>query len=163
MLFSIKNKCIEIKKLFQGPKIKFECELLHLHNRFGILKYTLDKDCQVDNINLKKGIESLGYFWESRPYNIYQWYDKNNGLIASYFNISDKTKLKVEEFYWRDLKLDILVHNDNSLIILDKEELNIINEPEILRYIQNAEKKILRDYKKIIAEINVIVKCYQLN
>ncbi len=162
MLFSIKNKCLEIKKLYNGSEKQFQCNLLHLKNNFGILQFKLDKNYTVDNILLPKDTISIGYFWKNRPYNIYQWFDDRK-LIASYFNISDKTSLSNEIFYWRDLIVDIIVTPDNSVKVLDKDELFKINNKSILNYISNTEQFILQDYKKIIAKINVIAKHCQLN
>ena len=146
------NKCLEIKKLYNGLEHQYLCDLLYLKNDFGILQFILDKDYYVDNLFLPKGTVSLGYFWENRPYNVYQWFD-NDKLIASYFNISDSTQLSKEKFIWRDLILDILVLANLQYTILDREELDIIDQPEIHVYIDQTKSLIIKNYNSIINEL----------
>ncbi|MBN2279937.1 MAG: DUF402 domain-containing protein [Candidatus Marinimicrobia bacterium] len=149
------NKCLEIKKLYNGPDRHYICDLLHLENQFGILKFVLDKEYQVDKLILPKGSVSLGFFWENRPYNIYQWYIGDHP-VASYFNISDSTTLTREQFIWRDLFLDILVHSDNHLKILDEKELTVIKNPDVRKYIEKARELIMAKRHEILNEINSI-------
>ena len=153
MLFSIKNKCLEIKKLYSGLERQYLCDLIYLEKPFGILQFILDKDYHVGNLFLPKGTISLGFFWENRPYNIYQWFDKEI-LIASYFNISDSTQLFPNKFVWRDLILDILITANSSYKILDEDELEIIKDKEIMQYIRQSKLQIIQDYKMIIKDLD---------
>ena len=162
MLFSIRKKCLEVKQLYKGSEKKFECQLIYLKNRFGILKFLLDKNYKVGNLILPKNSISLGYFWENRPYNIYQWFYRGK-LLASYFNISDKTRLSRDTFFWRDLILDILVTPTNKVEVLDRDELKIVTDLHLLKYIKETEDLILKDFEKIINKLNIMVEDYQLN
>lgn len=152
MLFSIRNQCFEVKKYYNGSEKKFLCQRLHLKNGFGVLKYLLEKDYQVDDLQLSKGSVSLGFFWEGRNYNIYQWMNGNE-VLATYFNISDNTTLSRNQFCWRDLILDILIKPGNDIKILDEKELEIVKNPAILQIIERTRDHILQNYKKIMDEI----------
>ncbi len=152
----------EIKQLYSGQQKTYPCRLIQLDNGFGIVQHILEQDYKLDKLTLNRGMASLGFFWEKRPYNVYQWYHKKS-LIGSYFNISDQTRLTVEQFSWRDLYLDILIYPDYTYKVLDRHEVAQIKEKDLLSYIQKAEHNILTDYPRIIDEINVIINRYQLN
>ncbi len=147
MLFTIKNPCLEIKKLYSGQIKQYLCSLIHLDENFGILQYRLKKDYKVNDLCLPEGTISLGFFWHNRPYNIYQWY-QNNELIATYFNISDHTRLSNNEFSWRDLILDILILPGMAVKILDEQELGIITDTSLLEYIDESQKNIRNNYEE---------------
>ena len=161
MLFSITNKCLEIKKLYNGMDRQFLCDRKYLEESFGILQFILDKDYYVEDLFFPKNTISLGFYWENRPYNIYQWFD-NNKLIASYFNISDSTRLSSSKFIWRDLVLDILVPVNSNYKILDQDELKAIKDKEILNYIHQAQLQIIQDHKMIIQELDDFTNRLQL-
>lgn len=155
MLFSNMKQCFEVKKLYDGSERKFSCQLLFLKNGFGILKYIMEKDYQLEDIFLTKGTISLGFFWENRNYNIYQWFNGND-LLATYFNISEATTLSEDFFTWKDLILDILITSQGGIHVLDENELNIITNPLVLKKIEITKQEILRNYQNIINEINAI-------
>jgi len=161
MLFSITNKCLEIKKLYNGLERQFLCDLLYLENSFGILQFILEKDYFIDNLLLPKGSISLGFFWKNRSYNVYQWFH-NEELIATYFNISDSTELSREKFIWRDLILDVLIPVNSIYRILDQEELKAIHDKEILTYITKAKNQIIQDHEQIIIELNDLTLKHEL-
>ena len=156
MLFSMKNQCFEVKKYYDGSERKFPCQLLILENGFGIIKYVMENDFQLEHILLPKGTISLGFFWENRNYNVYQWY---SGIkpIARYFNISDFPHLTKEKFIWTDWIIDILVDGNNEIKILDEDELASIKNNRILTTIERTKKEILQNLDKIITEIDSIV------
>ncbi|MFP4547231.1 MAG: DUF402 domain-containing protein [Fidelibacterota bacterium] len=161
MLFAIKNQCLEIKKLYSGQVKKYLCSLIHLDKNFGILQYRLNRDYKVDHLYLPEGTLSLGFFWQNRPYNIYQWY-QGDELTATYFNISDHTRLDSNEFSWRDLILDILIVPGMDVKILDEQELKIISDKNLLNYIVESRKNILNNYEEIIMSIDKIVNRLKL-
>lgn len=151
-LFAIMKKCLEIKKFYNGSVRSYLCHLLYLKDKFGILQYHLEKDYVVHDLILPKGTQTLGFFWENRPYNIYLW-RSNSKTLGWYFNIADSTELKEDKFIWRDLVLDILILDDKSIQILDQHELAQISNVNLLKYIHQAKSLIVETYSSIIKEI----------
>ncbi len=105
----------------------------------------MPQDVRLEDIRLRAGTVSLGYFWEDRPYNVYHWIDANEDTVALYFNIADSTHISAETVEWRDLAVDVLISNDGRCRVLDEDELPADIAPELLAYIETARDELCRD------------------
>jgi len=147
----------EKKKLLNGNEVIYECELLTASEKFGILKYILEKKYKVNSLILPKGSTTYAFYWVERPYTLYKWYDINGKILGNYFNIADLIKLTENEFEWRDLVVDVLVSPEGALEVLDEDELPDDIDKKLMRYIENSKNLILQEYKFIIKETDELI------
>jgi len=143
--------CLEKKLTLSGTVQVFECELLHLNNGFGMLKYIIDREYHIGEIKLRPGDITHALYWTDRPYTLYIWrLDENQPIY--YFNIADRIALSPDEFVWRDLVIDIVIDANRKARVLDENELPGDLPPELLRYIHSARDHVLGHYGDIIDE-----------
>ena len=163
MVFKKKNFCKERKKLLSGKEIIYNCELVTLDRRFGILKYLVEKQQKVGTLVLPTGTVSYGFYWIDRPYILYKWFSKKNGnILGDYFSIADSVRLSTKEFSWRDLIVDILVLPSGNVEILDEDEVTEFLEENLQDYIESEKQMLLRNYQGVIAETNAILNQHVL-
>jgi hypothetical protein len=132
----ILNRITEIKTTLSGKRKTFECELLQATAIDAVVVYRMPVDHQLEDILLRKGTLSLGYFWQDRPYNAYHWIDARQQTIALYFNVCDSTVISTESIAWRDLMVDVLITPDGRCRVLDEDELPTDIDTELLHYIE---------------------------
>ena len=149
--------CIEKKLTLSGAAHVFECELLHLGNDFGVLKYVIDREYTVNGITLHPGDITYALYWSARPYTLYIWH-ANGNRIHHYFNIADNISIQPKEIVWRDLAIDILIDADGNVHVLDEDELPPSLPAGLVDYIQAAKARILDYYKQIILEADTILR-----
>lgn len=154
------KKCIERKRYLSGAEVVFECELVALEDRFGVLKYVLQQGWQVHGLTLRPGTLTYAFYWTDRPYNLYWWMDPDGGAVGYYFNLADSVALSPREFVWRDLVIDLLALPGGEILLIDEEELPDGLEPGLQAYIQAGKGLVLRDYRAIIAEAAALLKRY---
>lgn len=150
----------ETKRYLSGGEIVFECELVALEDRFGILKYVLKRRWQVHGLTLHPGAVTYAFYWVDRPYNLYWWLDGNGETLGHYFNLADSLELSPREFVWRDLVIDGLVLPGGGMQLIDEEELPEPLEGDLQAYIQAGTRLLLRDYRAIIAEVAALLQRY---
>jgi hypothetical protein len=148
--------CIEKKLTLSGDAQAFECELLRLDTGFGILKYVIDRTYTISSVTLRPGDITYALYWKNRPYTVYIW-SVNKKQFIYYFNIADSISLHPNEIIWRDLSIDILIEADNTVHVLDEEELPLGLPGGLVGYIQSAKAHILHHYQDIMCEANSIL------
>jgi hypothetical protein len=148
----------EKKILFTGEVQTFLCELVHLEDGFGVLRYVIDRSYDISGIKLLPGDITIALYWVDRPYTLYIWRLNQGKDTVYYFNIADRISLQPQEFMWRDLVVDVLVDTQKNVHVLDENELPGDLGQELLRYIQSAKELIMRDHRKIIQEADAIVR-----
>jgi len=144
--------CVEKKILLSGAVHTYTCDLLRYSQGFGILKYVIDRDYQVGSALLRPGDITYALYWETRPYTLYTWHLQRSRTVLYYFNVADRISLSPNEFTWRDLVVDILVDENNSLQVLDQEEIPEAIPPDLLKYIHDAVALIKTAYPEIVRE-----------
>lgn len=152
--------CIERKRYLSGTEVTFECELVALENRFGILKYVIDRHWQVQNVTLGPGTVTYAFYWTQRPYNLYWWLDENGESVGHYFNLADSVSLSTQEFIWRDLVVDILVLPTGQVQVIDEHEVPDTLAGELRRFIEAGKRQVLRDYQAIAEEASALLNRY---
>ncbi len=80
----------EIKHTLAGERKTFDCELLHRSPGEAVVIYRMPRDVQLEDIELRRGTLSLGYFWQDRPYNAYHWIDERFDSVALYLSYSPR-------------------------------------------------------------------------
>ncbi len=135
----------EIKTTLGGERKTFECELLRRGDGEAVIIYRMPRDVRLEDLLLRKGTISLGYFWEKRPYNAYHWIDQRLDTVALYFNIADGTRIGTDTIEWRDLALDILLTPDGRCRVLDEAELPRDIGAPLLAYIEKTRADLCAD------------------
>jgi protein associated with RNAse G/E len=149
--------CIEKKMTLSGKEKLFECELVHVNNNFGVLKYIIQRNNDIDGLKLSPGDITYGLFWTDRPYTLYVWIVNQGRDRAYYFNISDRVVLSPSEFAWRDLTIDILIDPDLRVHMLDEHELPVDLDRDLSTYIQTTKDFVLRNYSNIMQEADAAI------
>jgi len=135
----------EIKTTLAGKRKKFDCELLTCSEGEAVVIYRMPRDVQLEDILLRKGSISLGYFWQDHPYNVYHWIDQRQNTVALYFNIADSTRISAQTIEWRDLTVDLLITPDGRCRVLDEDELPADIDPVLLDFINRARDELCRE------------------
>jgi hypothetical protein len=158
---AFRNQCCrETKILLTGAVHEYACELLHLDDNFGILRYVIDKEYDVDGIRLSPNDITYALYWTDRPYTLYVWHLSGSADIVYYFNIADRVSLQPREFTWRDLAVDIVIDSAGTPRVLDEDELPGDLPPELHRYIQAATAHLLVYFPDVIGEAGARLKKY---
>jgi predicted RNA-binding protein associated with RNAse of E/G family len=152
--------CKEKKRHLSGAEVIFECELVALDDRFGILKYVIDRQWQVQSLTLRPGTVTYAFYWVDRPYNLYWWLDESGETVGHYFNLADSVGLSAQEFVWRDLVIDILVLPSGQARVLDEEEVPASLDEGLRVYIEAGKRRVLRDHRAIIKEATGMLDRY---
>ena len=146
----------EMKTTLLGERKTFECELLQATASDAVVVYRMPADHQLEDILLRKGTLSLGYFWQDRPYNAYHRIDAQQQTIALYFNVSDNTIISAESIAWRDLMVDVLITPDGRCRVLDEDELPADIKADLRHHIESTRDQLchnplsrLADYDKL--------------
>ena len=157
-LISPANSITEIKTTLAGERKTFACELLQATATDAVVVYRMPTDHQLEDILLRKGTLSLGYFWQDKPYNAYHWIDARLDTVALYFNVSDNTIISAESIAWRDLVVDILITPDGRCRVLDEDELPADIDPELQHYIDQTRGQLCREPLSRLAEYDKLTR-----
>ena len=148
--------CTEKKRLLSGTEVTYDCELVALSDKLGILKYSIDRQWQVGSVTLQPGAVTYGFYWPDRPHVLYKWLDKSGDALGDYFNIADSVILSEQEFSWRDLVVDILVLPTGQVEVLDEDEIPEYLDEELRHYIESAKRMLLRNCQEVAAETSAL-------
>ena len=148
----------EIKTTLAGERKTFGCELLTRGAREVVVIYRMPRDRWLEDILLRGGTLSLGYFWEDRPYNAYHWIDASRDTVALYFNISDRTRISAQTIEWRDLAVDVLITPDGRCRVLDEDELPADTAAPLRRYIDAARDDLCREPLSSLTEYDKLTR-----
>jgi hypothetical protein len=149
--------CIEKKLLLSGGEVSYDCELVRCDADFGVLRHMIDREYTVGGIRLAPGDVTYALYWTRRPYTLYTWQPKRLHGLVFYFNIADTVSLSPQEFRWRDLVVDILIH-DGKASVLDKDELPGGIDPLLRRAIQAATQDIVEQHRVMVEELQPFVR-----
>ncbi len=123
-----------------------------------VVIYRMPSDVQLEDLLLRKGTISLGYFWHDRPYNVYHWIDAQQDTVALYFNIADSTRISEQTIEWRDLAVDVLITPDGRCRVLDEDELPVDIDPGMLRYINRTRDELCSEPLSRLGEYDKLTR-----
>jgi hypothetical protein len=150
--------CLERKILLNGEVHEYACDLIRYSERFGILRYVLDRPYSIGTFSLEPGDVTYALYWNDRPYTLYVWRLRKTGGMLYYFNIADSISLLPHTFVWRDLVVDILIDDRLSVCILDEQDLPRHLDPALRNAIERAKETILDEYPAIIQEVDLVIR-----
>ena len=148
----------EVKTTLTGARKEFECELLNRNPGEAVVIYRMPRDVQLEDVLLRKGSVSLGYFWQDRPYNVYHWIDEQQDSVALYFNIADRTFITKQAIEWRDLTVDVLITPDGRCRVLDEHELPADIDAELLAYINHTRDELCHEPLSRLGEYDKLTR-----
>ena len=144
----------ERKTRLDGSVVEFACRGLALEpGKRAVLRYELERDWTVGSVVVPKGGHTAGHYWMDRPYNVYHWIDAAGTTVGYYFNVGLVDEISDALVAWRDLVVDVLVHPDGTIEILDEDELPADLAPEHRRTIARALEQIVTNPRRLVAEI----------
>ena len=152
------NSITEVKTTLAGERKTFACELLQTSTTGAVVLYRMPADHQLEDILLRKGTLSLGYFWRDKPFNAYHWIDSRLDTVALYFNVSDNTTISAQSIAWRDLVVDILMTPDGRCRVLDEDELPVDIDPGLQHYINHTRDRLCREPLSRLAEYDKLTR-----
>jgi len=157
-MLSTNRICREIKETWDGRRSEYVCEIIKLQSDQAILKYVLEQDYRVDQLELHRGWYTVAFFWTERPVVLYVWFQSIDQCRGYYFNIADQISIRNDKIRWRDLYLDMLVYPDGTYRFLDQEEIPATIPHEIQDYIDHSVQWLTINYQRIISECELQMK-----
>jgi protein associated with RNAse G/E len=116
------DQLTEIKTTLSGRTDRFLCDVAERDPERVVLLYHLERDVDLHGVPLTKGSPSVGYFWRTRPYNLYHFHDLDGSTAAYYFNVGDVVRFDQDELEWHDLAVDVLATPSGRVDVLDEDE-----------------------------------------
>jgi len=144
---------LEIKSRLRGADQEFVCCLLHRQAGFAVVHYRLDRERPLGDLVLPVGTDTLGYFWQDRPYNVYHFLHPAGQTLGWYCNISDRTRIGADAIRWRDLVIDLLLLPGRRAQVLDRAELPPDIDAPLLDYIEAAVARLLAEQDVLTADL----------
>ncbi len=151
--------CLEIKHTLANTTKIYACEELWYEPGFGMLRYVIDREYDIQGHALAPGDVTHALYWEDRPYTLYVWDVKKHGRLF-YFNIADRIGLRPGTFMWRDLALDVLITAEGKVEVLDEHELPGNLDRDLRAYINSAVNLVTSRYREIMQEAEELISRY---
>lgn len=143
----------EIKTTLSGRVDEFVCDVVERSPEHATVIYRIPGPGRdVHGVWLPPGTITVGYFWKTRPYNLYHWVDPEGRTLAHYFNIGDVRRYEGDRLEWHDLAVDILATPEGRVTVLDEDELPADLAPALLRYVNAARDQVLGSLSVLIRE-----------
>jgi predicted RNA-binding protein associated with RNAse of E/G family len=97
-----------------------------------VLEAIFDREfVEIGGLHLSRGDRFVETFYFDRWYNIFEIYDALDGRLKGWYcNITRPAWMESNHLYAEDLALDLVVHPDHSLIVLDEDEFEGLVLPE---------------------------------
>lgn len=150
---TVEKTILEVKEKLNGERHEFASALLSEAPDEVITLYILPGDGGLGGVPLTSGTRCLGYFWATRPYNVYHAVDAAGRTLVFYINLSDRTIITPEAITWRDLIVDVVVTPNGQCRVLDEDELPPDLDPALGATIAAARDDLLVNHPTILAAI----------
>jgi predicted RNA-binding protein associated with RNAse of E/G family len=143
---------VEVKIRPDGTRQAFTCELVARSANGVVLRYVTRTPWRVDDLELRPGTVTYGYFWADRPYNVYHWVAPDGRTLGTYINLSGEVQIGADQLTWLDLAADVLVRPDHGPRVLDEDELALLPEP-VRAQAQATLAHVLAHWPEIVGEV----------
>ncbi len=118
----IGSEVVEIKRRLDGTEARFPCTLMGRTAGWAALRYVLPKPVTVGTLHLPAGAETIGHYWNDRPYTAYHWLDRDSRTLGIYLNAASEVEIGGGTVRWLDLALDVLILDRDHVEVLDDDE-----------------------------------------
>ena len=145
----------EIRLHKNKPPQEFLCTLLFHTNDYLVLAFQSTTSSRVNGRFIEKGSTTIAHYWSNRNYTLWKFGDKNHKLIGHLFHICTDVILGKSSVTYMDLELDIWIDPDDTVTILDEDEVNACCEkglikPQELSLIEKEKNNIALNFKDIM-------------
>ena len=144
---------LEVKRTLDGTIVEYPVERLLVEPGVrAVLLHRIDRPTAVADarITLPAGTLSVGYFWCSRPYNLYHWLHGGETLLH-YVNIGRVVTLTADAVAWDDHAVDVLVHRDGTIDVVDTDEIPAAADAALRASIAAATASVVEGLDAIVA------------
>ncbi len=115
---------LEKKVKIDGTVREYRCTAAHLERGMAIIRFQMRGGGLVPGtaVYVPPGSVSFGFFWASKPYNLYRMMDRDGVAFAHRFDAVADVQIGEHELSYRDLELDWWALPDDTLIEEDRDE-----------------------------------------
>jgi predicted RNA-binding protein associated with RNAse of E/G family len=149
---------VERKRKPDGTVREYACEFVMRSGGLMVVRFRMVKGGTIFGtpIEVPPGSVSYGYFWASRPYNLYRMFRADGSLMRRFDAVTD-VRLLDGAVEYRDLVLDWWVLPDDTIIEEDREEMEALSEIGVLSAedvakANRAAYQVLSRYRHVIDE-----------
>ncbi len=138
----------------------FECRVIKKDTNHIVLYYRSDSDASIQDITIPKGSFTVAHYFEKRGYVVWRFFTPEGSLRGTLIHLCKNVKIDSERVIWHDMILDIWVSKDNSVSILDEDELceclkeGIISDEETV-YIENTKQYVIGNLCTILQDAEI--------
>jgi predicted RNA-binding protein associated with RNAse of E/G family len=118
-----------IKNNFEGREVwRYEGVILERGETYVRLEAPFNRDdIDLGYVIFRRGDRFVEWFFSDRWYNIFEVHDvRDDRLKGWYCNITRPAKLERSRITADDLELDLFVHPDGRMLVLDREAFNAL-------------------------------------
>jgi hypothetical protein len=115
---------LEKKTKMDGTVHEYRCTAAHVEGGLAVVRFPMRGGGLIPgtSVYVPPGSTSFGFFWSSRPYNLYRMVDREGEPFAHRFDAVADVRIGARELSYRDLVLDWWVLPDDTLIEEDRDE-----------------------------------------
>ena len=149
-----------------GDVREYPCRLLLRRQGIVVVRFVMDEPGAFNTpIVIPRGAISDGYFWVSRPFNLYRIYTADSAIVAHRFDAVTGVEIGEHEVSYRDLALDWWVHPDGSLHEEDRAEFDALRASGALSTrdaarADEAARYVFSHYRHVIDEAERIERTF---
>ena len=113
----------EIKHNLDGTTELFDCYLLYRGADYVVLCYVSERSHVVAGVDLPIGSLTIGHYWRSKEYAVWEMYGPDGELRGYYVHICRNVEFGEDRVEWHDMAVDVWLGADARSEILDEDEL----------------------------------------
>lgn len=153
MTLAPRDPVTEVKRNLDGTVVRYDCRPLVIVPRSrAVVSYELSRSERVGrDLLLPSGTRSYGYYSIAKPYILYHWRYRG-ATLAFYINVGRVRSVSEREIVWDDYAVDVLVHPDGAVEVLDEEELLEATD-SLRRYVERTKDAAVRRAREITTAI----------
>ncbi len=114
-----------IKNDHTGQEVwRYEGVILERSATRIVLEASFDRDdMDLGYVTFRRGDRFVEYFYSDRWYNIFEVHERDSGRLKGWYcNFSRPAEFNTAAIRADDLALDLFVHPDGQMLVLDREE-----------------------------------------
>lgn len=105
---------------------RWEAELIYREGNLLVCDAEFDIDVSHEILGeVKQHTQTVEYYWLDRWYNVFRFLKDDGSTRLWYCNINTPPDLNGETLTYVDLDIDLVVHPDFSIQVLDKDEFEV--------------------------------------
>ena len=148
----------EIRLHSHKPPQEFLCDLLHLEEKYAVLRYRSAAPYAFGPVVIEKGSVTIAHYWEDRNYILWFFKKPDTSLTGYLFHVVRDVEIGEECVRYVDLELDIWFSPDGNATVLDEDEVKDyynkgIFDDQTIALIEGQKAAILENFRTIIKDV----------